>query len=187
MPQRSSTSRYILTALAIILVITAFILVGLNALQLQRGNGLGLSLLSKQTDEAYKEGYLAAREKYKTLCPLPAATNILTGTVVSNDGTTMRVQETSLDTDPKVDGVNDIRTITLAPSATIVEIERKTPQQLAAENPVATNKPQVPANPFTQKTIHLTDITPGMTVAVQSQDDVRLAPSIVASTITLAK
>lgn len=182
MEQRSSTSRYILTALAIILVITAFILVGLNALRLQSGGGIGLSLLSQQTDQAYKDGYLAARQKYQSICPLPVATTQMIGRVLSTNSSSLKVQEQSLDTDPKVDGVDDVRTVTITSTTSLMLVVRKSAATLAAEQASATPG-SPPPSVFTEQKISLADIKPGMTITVQSTQDVRLAASIAANSI----
>ncbi len=108
-----STSRYILTTLAIIIVITAFILVGLNALQLEKR--LASSSFGKagtvELNAKYVEGYLAARQKYQTMCPFAnQPTYSLNGTVqsVNADGSLTILQE-SLESDELVDHVSDQR------------------------------------------------------------------------------
>jgi len=188
MLQRSSTSRYILTALAIILVITAFVLVGLNALQLQNRNG-GIIGLTSSADQNYKEGYLAARAKYQSICPNGATLTLgVTGTVTNVGNNELSLTQQSLDTDPRVDGISDTRTILVNASTTFVQYVDKTPEQISNElKSFVGSATTEPPSATTSKTISLSDIKPGSTVTVVAQEDVRLADHIQAVRVILVR
>jgi hypothetical protein len=183
MDYRSSTSRYILTALAIILVVTSFILVGLNALNLQQRLQVP-SLTStggQDTQAAYVSGYLAARKKYQNLCPITAQAQMgFAGTVQAISGTGLKVKAENLDTDLTVDGVDDVRVVSLAANATIQKSVQKTEAQLATELKADHNTPPLAV---TLTSMRLADIKLGDRVFVSSLSDVRLVQTIVASSI----
>lgn len=182
MEQHSSTSRYILTALAIILVITTFILVGLNALNLQqRMSTTSVLSPSGSSNQGYVDGYKAARAKYAALCALPID-NVMSfsATVKAVSANELTVTALTLDTDPTVDGISNDRTITVSADTKIQKLTDKTPTEMAAETSAT-----VPPTPFKISQLQLKDLTVGETISISSATDVRLAPVITAQTITV--
>ena len=117
MDQPRSYSRYVLVALCIAVVFTALVLVALNAWMKQPGENMVFKG-SGYTD-GYRDGFNAAREKMKIV----AGSDILedatssNGEVISVSSDRLVVKQTSLDTDPVVDGVDNERTVTLAKDA----------------------------------------------------------------------
>lgn len=190
MDQHASTSRYILTSLAVILVITAFILVALNAYQTQQGRGIRLGTPSGQTaDQSYIQGYLAARSKYQAICPFAGGVAYtVTGAVEKVSSRTITLFQKSLDTDSLVDRVSDERTILLTPETVIQKQVPKSPEDISKEIQAQKDKGLAPPPlPYTIQRLSVADLQQGQTITVQSSSDVRLAPSITALTITLVQ
>lgn len=183
MDYQTSKSRYILTALAIILVITAFILVGLNALNLDRLRVPSLTKGGQDAQAAYVNGYLAARKKYQAMCPFATQTTLgFSGTVQQVSGNSLKVSADSLDTDPTVDGVDDVRTVTLAANATIQRNIPKSEADLARESSAS---PTLPPSTSTLTAIKLADIKKGDKISVTSATDVRLAATVIATSLVV--
>ena len=181
MDYSTSKSRYILTALAIILVITAFILVVLNALNLERLRVP--SLTSNGEQAAYVNGYLAARKKYQAMCPFALHTTFgFSGTVQQVSGSSLKVSADSLDTDQTVDGVGDERTVSLAANATVQRYIKKSDAELERE---LSTSPPLPPSTSTFTNITLADIKKGDKVFVTSATDVRLASTVIATSIVV--
>ncbi len=184
MEQRSSTSRYILTALAIILVITTFILVGLNALNLEQRMRVGSAFIPQAaapSNQGYIDGYKAARAKYKALCALPIDTVMnFSGTIKSISANSLTVTALTLDTDPIVDGIGNDREVTITANTKIQKLTDKTVEEMMADNAATT-----PPTPFKISQLQLKDLTVGQTISINSATDVRLAPVVTAETITV--
>jgi len=192
MNTNASTSRYILTTLCIIIVITAFILVGLNAFHLERRLGANTLLGSGQTqlDAKYVEGYLAARKTYQGMCPLiNQPTRVLSGTVqVVHIPDSLTILQDSLDSDPLVDHVAAQRWITTTPATVVLRSINKPAEQVQkefAEFNAGHSSATMPPSPLKQETIQLTDIPAGARVLVESDQDVRSLESIPALRITV--
>lgn len=172
-----------MTALAIILVITTFILVGLNALNLQQRMSLTSSLSpSGSANQGYIDGYKAARAKYAALCALPIE-NVMnfSATVKAVNANGLTVTALTLDTDPKVDGISNDREITVTAETKIQKLTDKTPEEMSAE----ANATTTPPSPFKITQLQLKDLTVGETITISSATDVRLAPVITAQAITI--
>ena len=189
-----STSRYILTALAMIIVITAFILIGLNALQLeQRFSRISYgSVPFSGMMNGYRNGFMAARTKYQTICPMAnQAVHALTGKIVDVSSDSLTIEQTSLVTDPDVDGISDTRTITLTPQTEIIRLQPKTPEQLSAEQAnfiatMKTGKPTTPPSPVMRQVLTTKDLQIGQTVTIQSSmADIRLETNFPALVISV--
>ena len=186
--QHQSTSRYILTSLACILVLTALLLVALNSFAPKTQLPFGM----KTTSQAYMDGYLAARAQYQNKCPnLQAEQNInhFTGTVQANDGQTLTVLQTSLDTDPNIDGVSNTRTVTVSNQTLIHAMTQKSPEALNKEIQASQKLGAAgsPPQPFTTTDIKLSDIHVGDTVMIESDQSVRLLATIPATVISIVK
>lgn len=174
MESTKSTSRYILTALAIILVITAFVLVGLNALNMQ--NKLGLPLgTSNQAREQYKLGYQAAREKLKAICPMVERhSETISGTVTAVSADRLAILQDTFDTSEAIDGVPDTR-VAIVSAATKLQLQTNKPQdQLNREMTAFKPAPgATPPSPFIMTSAKLSDIKAGDKVMITSDKDVR--------------
>jgi hypothetical protein len=192
MEPTKSTSRYILTALAIILVITAFVLVGLNALNIEQRLGLSSGVWgtdSAQLEENYRLGYLAAREKYKSMCPMVERQgSSISGTVTSVTSDSLTIEQDFFDTDELVDGVSNLRHAKISANANIQAHTAKDPEilnkELAALKPGSESQPPAP---FTVTNIKLSDIKPGDRVVMTSDTELRLAEEFIALTVNLTR
>lgn len=195
--EAKSASRRILAGLAIILVITAFILVGLNALQKQNGQSslmtnpiADITNPSASTDEGYVKGYLAARAKYQLLCPMVQTQNskILSAKIASIAGSSMKVTPLNMDTDPVVDNVPDQRTVSFVGSTPIMKQTMLSPQEFAKILQNAQSQPgkmtTVPV-PFTMTTSTISDLKVGQIVQITSDKETRLLETIPASSILI--
>lgn len=181
----SSSSRSILTILAIVLVITAFVLVGLNALKTQ----------SSKTSDQYTQGFLAARTMYTQMCPMvrnEQSATTLTGTVQSNNGSSLVILANNLDTDQKIDGVGLTRTVTVTADTKIQQTTQKTSIELSQEVQAfianhATGTRPTPPSPYTVTNLSLSEIKAGDVVTIQSGAPVRLLQTIPAVSIGVSK
>ena len=195
MDTTTSKSRYILTSLAIIIVITAFILVGLNALHLE--NRLASSSFGKaskvELNAKYVEGYLAARQKYQAMCPFasqPAYS--LNGTVqsVNADGS-ITVTQNSLESDELVDHVSDQRWIIVTSNTIINRSVAKSQEQFQKETAdfnsarAAGSATVAPPSPMSEELVRLGDIPVGSRVRVESDQDVRTLERFSATRISV--
>ncbi len=161
-----------MTSLAVILVICAFILMGLRAFMPQRLGSLS------SLGGSYAEGYKAARERYAEVCPGfgPAAT--FSGTVVGVSGNKLTVHQESLAIDPRVDDVSDDRVVIMSTSGTITKLDVSSPPPA----PKVVNGELVFTAPK-QTTLKLQDLKPGDRVTVTSDVDIRFQEEIVAFSI----
>lgn len=189
-----STSRTILAVLSVFLVITALILLGLNAYMKQpSGSGKTSGLFGTSSDQAYKDGYAAARDRYTRLFPfINQETRIVSGTIASVTASGFVLTQDSLAVDPKADNVPDARTITVDKSTKIVTTKDKDPDAFRAEMDEFMKKSgtpgvQPPAPPLAtiETTATLSDIKAGMRVSVESDADLRLLPTIHALTVRI--
>jgi len=187
MDGQKSTSRYILTALAIILVITAFILVALNALKIS--TPLTTMVSGQSADEAYREGFLAARDKYSGMCPIITTdNNTIFGTVKSISGDKIIIEQSTFDTVERIDGVGDMRTIKTSADTKIeiaVAKDQETFQKELSEFKPSADKVVTPPAPVTLQAAALSDIQVGDTVRVSSDKNLRLESEITASEISI--
>ncbi len=171
----NTSSRSLLTILAVILLFTAFALTGLNALNLERK-------LGTSAKENYAKGYLAARKNYQSICALAGReTTQLFGKVEFNDGKVLRVLQQSLDTDSLVDGISNLRTISVTEATTIQRVSKKSDEQFQKELEefAKLKTPKLPPpSPVSYQTLRLSDIPIGARIFIQSSNDVRLQETI---------
>lgn len=191
--QNKSASRHILVSLAIILVITAFVLVGLNAWLEQHGKAPLISnpFTQKSIDDAYARGFQNARTKYQQLCPQLAAASpkMFVGIVTSVSGQHLSVKPTNLDTDATVDHVPDIRAITISADTTIQKQLFLTPGDLAKQAKDAADKQKAGSviPPSMSASSTFADLKEGQTVQIVSDQDVRLLSTIPAVSILILR
>lgn len=184
----SSTGRTILSLLAALLLITAFILLALNAYMQQQpmGSARSNSLFGGNTDQAYKDGYEAARQRFGRLYPsLNQETRLISGTVMSVSANGFVLKQDSLAIDPKADGVSDERTITVDAKTSLLSVKEKDPdafrkemQDFAQKSGSATTPPPMPPMAVTESATMLSSIKAGMQVSVEADADVRLLQTI---------
>ncbi len=190
MESKTSHSRYVLTLLAVIFVSTAFILMALDALKPDKRRSSAWQESKTSTRQAYLDGYLAARKKYQALCPLASlAVRQFTGTVQSVSGDTLTVLQQSLETDPLVDGVEDLRTVTITSATALQRVDAKPLNQIEQELAASRTSKQItpPPSLYSFISVKLAEIRVGQRVSVEAATDVRLQSNIQAVTIRLIK
>ncbi len=180
---RPSVSRYLLVTVAFLLLSTTLVLLAMNAYLLQtKGKTITAGVSGKDT---YRQGYLAARASLKALCPvIDAAATAFNGTVVSANGSTVVVRQTSLPVDPAIDGISNDRKVTVGANTAIVSLVAKDPGVLAAEMAAVKPGDPLPA-PNTEARRSLSDLKPGTAVTIEAASDIRLQPTIQATRIIL--
>lgn len=188
-----STGRTILAVLSVCLVMTAFVLIALNA-YLKQPVGLTAKtsggLFGKSSDQAYKDGYEAARQRFSKLYPvLNQESRLVSGTVIAVSGNGFTLMQDSLAIDPKADGVSDTRTITVDDKTLINQVKEKDPDAFRKEMEAflakqgQSTEPQSPPIPTISTAARLSDLKPGMRLSVESETDVRLLTTIHAISI----
>lgn len=201
MNKQISLSRYILVILCASIVFTALVLVILNSwMQNQRLASLGLGSTgvdqifgSQSFENGYKSGYLAAREKYTMIAPLPAGAVVmaLSGTISSVNDKQIVVTATNLDTDSYVDGVSNDRTVLITASTTIMQRIFLSPEEQAKQidkwSKTADRSKTSPPAPYTENKLSLSDLKAGQTVAVIADEDIRLKESFNATQVILTQ
>jgi hypothetical protein len=187
MDSRSSASRRILTVLAILIVVTAFILIGINAIILNKANPLkGES----NAEKAYKQGYEDARKKFQDVYPnVTEASYQVSGKVLSVNKNSFTILQENLATNPYVDDVSDTRTILLTVSSTITTTTNKDDATFQKELQAFMKNPQsgTPPMPTVTHTLKLSDLNIGDRVTVSSLVDVRLLEKIEAQSVLVQK
>lgn len=179
-----------MTALAIILVITAFILIGLNALQLQQGGSVLQTPNQSQLDAKYREGYLAARQKYQMLCPqLAQAQKNFSGKITAISGNTVTVDAANLDSDMIVDNLGSTRTINLVASTKIQRTTQKDQAEITKEMDAYSQTAPSPTNPppqlYNVTDLSASDLNVGEVVSVTTVEDARSSEQLTAVAVNV--
>lgn len=180
---RPSVSRYLLVTVAFLLLSTTLVLLAMNAYLLQtKGKTITAGGSGK---DAYRQGYLAARSSLKASCPaIDAPATGFNGTIVSVEGQTLVVRQSSLLVDPSIDGISNDRRVMIGANTAIVSLVAKDGGTLATE--MGATKPGDPLpSPNTETRRSASDLKPGMAVAVEAANDIRLQPNIAATRIIL--
>lgn len=195
MNKQTSISRYILVILSISIVFTALVLIALNAwVQNKRlatsGTDIVGQIFSNQGYEnGYRAGYLAAREKYSKIAPLPAGAVVtsLTGTVTKVAADQISLTVKNLDTNEFIDNVSNDRTALVNASTTVVLRTFLTAEEQAKqlEKWGRSGSKNAPPLPYTEKNIKLSDLTVGQSVVVVADQDIRLKESFTATQIVV--
>jgi len=186
MNSHASTSRYILTALSIILVITAFILVGLNALEIQKGGSLFSFGAPSQAQLKYRAGYLAARAREQTLFPAIAMPiTILNGTITNLTSDGFIINATNVDTNKIADGLDTRRNVKLTSTTVIQKVISKSPKDFAKELAAGVKLDKTLPRPFTTQTIRASNLSVGENVTVMISKDARTNGTVTALTINI--
>lgn len=186
---KGSTSRYVLVALCVVVVLTTLALVIMNYWTKNSGMPALDQVLSGQTyEDGYKAGFLAAREKFSKTPVLPQGMEVKSvfGEVKTVNKDSLTVLVTSLDTDPMVDGVSDTRTVNINKdtkifkqiSLSVDEFRNK----MDAWN--QSDKSQPMPQPFKEVAMSLSDLKAGTKVTITSNEDVRLKDGFLATAIS---
>jgi len=190
METEKSLSRYILVGLSVSVVLTALVIVALNAYVTNRrlsGDGetfIGSALSSFSYNKGYKDGYEAARAKYSIT---PVEITQLNGTLIEIKDQKLTVQAENLDTDEFIDGVSNLRTVMISTSTKILS---RTPisteeldKRLAAWRRSGQQDTTPPPSAYDDEEIDFEDLNAGQMVAITAGEDIRLASSFTATEI----
>lgn len=189
--EQKSTSRYILTALAIIVVVTALALVALNAFDLE--NRLGWNMLrinsgGQALADKYREGYLNARAAYAQICPMVNRQgSTITGKIISLNKDTITIQQDYFDTDPLIDKVEQNRVASINKNTVFVLSTQKTAEQLARETSDFKPGTGTPPSPAVAREITFSSLKAGDRVTIESDRDLRTAAVFTAVKVTVNK
>ncbi|MFA4955197.1 MAG: hypothetical protein WC641_07870 [Patescibacteria group bacterium] len=182
--EQKSTSRYILTALSIIVVVTALALIALNAFDLENRLGWNMWRINSGNQalaDKYKEGYLNARATYQKMCPLVNRQgSTITGRVEEVGKNSIVITQDYFDTDAQIDNVSNMRTVEITKNTDLTLNTAKPIDQLNKET--ATFKPGSgnPPSAFSVKEIGLSEIKLGDYVSIESDKDLRTVASFTA-------
>jgi hypothetical protein len=187
MSPEKSLSRYILVVLSISVVLTALVIVALNAYVTNKKladpsneSFLNTAFSSFSYEDGYSDGYSVAREKF-SLAP-PNVSNI-SGKVTSKNDDSFQILGENLYTDEQVDGVSDKRKIVVTSDTIIKKITPLTPEEfdLAFNKSINSGTPPLP---YTETEVSLMDIEEGTLVNIIANEDVTYAEVIEAIEVT---
>ncbi|HWQ99710.1 MAG TPA: hypothetical protein VN397_02575 [Candidatus Methylomirabilis sp.] len=171
-----SASRYILVSLAVILFVTAMVLVILQSSyfrNLQTGFGAGNTY-----EDGYAKGFSRARDLgYASGLPRPSEKTVLTGTVESVDDSSVTFTLSGLVLDDAVDEAGLVRTAfvtkdTKITTLTYISPEENTKNQIAYGEKIRNLAPgsplPTPPIPYVEAVASFTSLTPGDLITVTS-------------------
>ncbi|MDF1496942.1 MAG: hypothetical protein P1P90_02685 [Patescibacteria group bacterium] len=191
MSPEKSLSRYILVILSVSVVVTALVIVALNAYvsnkklsESNNGTFLNNALSSFSYDDGYKDGYNAAREKFNIA---PSELRAITGTVQSITPNSLKLEAINLDTDEFVDGVSNVRTALITSSTKVLHRSNLSGEELGSAMQKWQNNPgdNPPPLPYTEKEVTVSEISEGSAVTVISKNDIRFSQSFDADQIII--
>lgn len=174
-----SYSRYLLVVLCVAIIVTATILVALNAYTGTNRMG-GLSSITSaitgegDTIEGYRAGFAAAKQRYEQygLNAFSGQTNVVIGSVEGTGGQSIVVKQENLMTDQIVSGVPDDRIVLIGSDTVIVRETAKPEAQLIAEQQAFANLPAgtatEPPYPAVRTVVGFADIKTGDRVRVMT-------------------
>ncbi len=193
MKTEKSLSRYILVVLSISVVLTALIIVALNAYVnnqrlAQNDSGIitGTAKSLSSYDEGYKDGYKTAREKFLQNSEEMFS---LIGIVLKNEDSSILVEAVNLNTDALVDGIDNKRKIAITSSTEIVinltltdeEMETKMNKWRQSEQDTP------PPLPFVTDTATIDDIKIDDNISAIATKNIRLEKEFIAEKIVINK
>lgn len=193
----TSYSRYILVILCVSVVFTALVLIALNAAFQQWSVGSNnqtavIDYTDSALQDAFSSGYQAARQNLmdKGLLIGEIDPKYFTGVVTKNDDSGLFVMQTSLDSVPAVDGVEDDRQIIISSTTQIYSETAKSNEDFAREleayaSAPVTEKAAPAPLPVVIKSAKLSDLKVGDRVKILSDQSVRFAPEIQATQINI--
>jgi hypothetical protein len=187
-----SYSRYILVVLCVSIVMTAIVLVALNAYT--KSKTIPTPALQDDSADAYRAGFAAAKARFEQygLNVLAGQNNVLIGDVKSVSSAALVVTQENLMTDEIVSGVSNDRTVRVTAETAIVQETPKPAAQFEKEQDAFSKLPPgtatEPPNPTVRTMIRLADIKNGDRVRVTaSEPDITTLESVNALEIVVTK
>jgi hypothetical protein len=171
-------SRRILTGLAVILTITALILIGLNALNLKKH--------FQWKSSGYVEGYNAAREKYAKMCPMiNDPITLFSGTISHRSGKILTIISDHFDSGFSSNFDEERKVIVSDQTKISKRVERDSAEYDRLLKTFDPRSTELPPMPFTFTDLELSDLNEGMNVTIQTNEDARTTAELTAINITL--
>lgn len=188
MKTEKSLSRYILVVLSISVVLTALIIVALNAYvnnqrlaQDDSGIITGTAKSLSSYDEGYKDGFKVAREKY---AQGPDKTLLIQGEILETGSDQLVVKGQGLYTEESIDDVPDTRIAKITSTTKIVKQTSYTDEEyqvvLQEWNAQGGSEVGGPPLPFTEQEVAIEDVETGARVTVKADEDIRYLEEFVA-------
>ena len=188
-----SLSRYILVVLSISVVLTALIIIALNAYvnnaRLSSDNGFIDSARSSFSyNQGYKDGYNTARDKFYFG---PTEFNTIVGKIIEVTPNGLIINASNLDTDEFVDGVSNVRKVEITAETKIFrrtalsEAEFDRAMATWRASGMAKNDP-IPSS-FTDKEISISDLQADQTVVINANQNIRLLETFTAESIVVVE
>lgn len=180
MGTEKSLSRYILVVLSVSVVVTAIIIVALNAYvsnkRLADDDGGFISGTTKSLssyDDGYIDGYNDARDRFSNY---PDIIKNINGQVTEIGSDYILITAENLDTNEFVDGVSDLRKVKISTTTSIVQqkalSDEETESRIRQWQESGSNEPLMLVDQ--EKQINLSEITENSRVEVIAENDIRM-------------
>lgn len=181
MDNQSSFSRYILVVLCVSVVLTAIILVILNAWVKNKSLGNLNYFAGGSYEQGYKDGFLAAKNKY-SLAPIKAE-------ITSMEGVITKLSGKGFYMDVSGEGVSGSRQVMLEAKTEIFSRTAVSAKELearfAAWRKAGAKNGQDPPKPYEDKLVNASSLIIGQKVLVTAAQDVSGLDSFTAKTIVV--
>lgn len=191
MSPEKSLSRYILVVLSVSVVLTALIIVAINAYvnnaRLSSDDGFIDSTLSSFSyNQGYKDGYNAARDKFHFA---PVEIRTINGTIIETTSNSLTINAINLDTDEFVDGVSNIRKAELTAETKFFSrtalSEEEFDKAMSAWRSSGATRGESPPSGFTDKEISASDLQAGQNIVINADQDIRLMETFTALSVVV--
>ncbi len=191
MSPEKSLSRYILVVLSVSVVLTALIIVAINAYvnnaRLSSDNGFIDSTLSSFSyNQGYKDGYNAARDKFHFA---PVEVRAINGTIIEKTSNSVTINAINLDTDEFVDEVSNIRKAELNSETKFFSrtalSEEEFDKAMSTWRSSGAARGEPPPSGFIDKEISASDLQAGQTIVINADQDIRLMETFTAVSVVV--
>jgi hypothetical protein len=194
MSPEKSLSRYILVVLSISVVLTALVIVAMNAyvnnyrLSNDSDSFIDSTLSSFSYNQGYKDGYNAARDKFHFA---PAEIRTISGKIIETTANSLTIDAINLDTDEFVDGVSNVRKVELTGTTKFFRrtalSEAEFDQAMSAWRSTGATKNEPLPSSFTDEEISVSDLQTDQNIVINSNQDIRLMETFTAESIVVVE
>ncbi len=191
MSPEKSLSRYILVVLSVSVVLTALIIVAINAyvnnVRLSSDNGFIDSTLSSFSyNQGYKDGYNAARDRFNIM---PLEVTAISGEIIDITGDSVTINAVNLNTDEFVDDISNLRKATISEdtniSARTALSEEDFDKAMTAWRASGASQGLPPPAGFTDKEAQFSDLQVGQNITITANQDIRLEETFTAVSVVV--
>jgi hypothetical protein len=190
MSPEKSLSRYILVVLSVSVVLTALVIVAINAYvnnaRLSSGSNsfIDSTLSSFSYNQGYKDGYNAARDRFNIM---PLEIRAINGEIIDITNDSVTINAVNLNTDEFVDDISNLRKAIINEDTKIFArtalSEEDFDKQLSAWRSTGAMQGNPPPTGFTQTEIKLSDLKVGDTAVLTANQDIRLMETFTAESV----